>query len=513
MSADIEQIFSEAVGLHQSNKLLDAEKRYRDILDVAPDHANVLHLLGVTLMQQGRQREAIGHMEQAIALTTPQPVPEFHNNIATCLRAVGFLDRAITHLKTVAELKPNDAVAQLRLGLVLMENGKAADAVHYFQLATILKTDFAEAHNNLGIALRQVGKLHEAQLALRAAVALQPRDAGAHYVLGNILKDMGKIKEATASFETAAALDPTHTGAHWNTALAHLSRGDFTEGWKTYGWYTKIKGAAPLSFTQPAWDGGDLGGKTLLLYEEHGYGDTLQFIRYAREIRKHAGRVVVSCRPEMVRLLASAPGVDEAVSSGQPLPRFDYHASFFVLPQLMKTTVPSIPRGVPYLTPPAALVETWRARDILRPGRNAGIVWRGNKKTDARRTMTVDQAARLCMVPGFHWVSLQVGAEPAEDAALSAQNVKNAGTFFTDWADTAALVSALDLVVTVDTAVAHLAGALGKPVWIMLPFVPDWRWLLERADSPWYPTARLFRQPAADDWDAVITAVAAALKV
>lgn len=512
MSGDIEQIFSEAVRLHQSNKTVDAEKCYREILATAPDHANVRHLLGVTLMQQGRQREAIGHMEEAIALTADQPVPEFHNNLATGLRAIGFLDRAVTHLKVVADLKPNDAVAQLRLGLVLMENGKAADAVHYFQLATILKTDFVEAHGNLGVALKQVGKLQEAQQALGAALALQPRDANNHYVLGNILKDLGKVREAITSFQTAATLDPTHAGAQWNTALVHLLNGDFAEGWKTYGWYTKIRGAAPLSFDQPAWDGGDLGGKTLLLYEEHGYGDTLQFIRYAREIRKHAGRVVVSCRPEMAQLLASAPGVDEVVSSGQPLPPFDCHASFFVLPQLMKTTVPSIPRDVPYLTPPAALVDAWRARDILRPGRNAGIVWRGNKQTDARRAMTAEQAARLCAAPGFNWISLQVGAEPAEDAALSAHNVKSAGALFMDWADTAALIAALDLVVTVDTAVAHLAGALGKPVWIMVPFMPDWRWLLERDDSPWYPTARLFRQPAADNWDAVIAAVAGEIK-
>jgi Flp pilus assembly protein TadD len=212
VSGDIEEIFSEAVRLHKSNKLVDAERRYRDVLALAPHEANVFHLLGVTLMQQGRPREAVGHMEQAIALTAQHPVPEFHNNIATSLRAIGFLDRAIMHLRMVAELKPDDADAQFRLGLVLMENGKAADAIHYFQLATILKTDFAEAHNNLGIALRQVGRLREAQQALRAALALQPRDAGTHYMLGNTLKDMGKIKDAAASFQAAAALDPAHAG-------------------------------------------------------------------------------------------------------------------------------------------------------------------------------------------------------------------------------------------------------------------------------------------------------------
>jgi tetratricopeptide (TPR) repeat protein len=512
VSGDLEQIFNEATRLHKSGKLLDAEKGYRDVLALTPDHPNVLHLLGVTLMQQGRTREAIGHMEQAIALTAQAPVPEFHNNIATGLRAAGFLDKAVAHLQKVAELTPDDAVAQFRLGVVLLEHEKPDDAINCLQIATILKTDFAEAHINLGIALKQVGRLQEAQQALRAGLALQPRDAGTHYMLGNVLKDMGKVNDAAASFETAVALDPTHAGAQWNLALAYLSRADFVQGWKTYGWYTKIKGAVAPPFTQPSWDGGDLSGKTLLLYEEHGYGDTFQFVRYAREIRKRAGRVIVYCRPEIARLLAGTPGVDDVITTGQTPPAFDYQAAFFSLPQIMKVDLATIPRDVPYLTAPAALVEAWRGSDVIRPGRNAGIVWRGNKWTDARRVMTAEQAMRLCAMPGFNWVSLQIGAEPAERTLLSASNVKDAGALVSDWADTAALISSLDMVVTVDTAVAHLAGALGKPVWIMLPFVADWRWLIERTDSPWYPTARLFRQPKADDWDAVIAAVAAALK-
>ena len=511
MPSDLQQIFSEAVRCHQAGRLGDAEKMYRDLLAVEPRHADVLHLLGMVEMQGGRHREGVAHIEQAIALTAARPVAEFHSNIATGFRALGLLDRAADHLKIAATLKPADAIAHFRAGLLLMEKAAYGEAMPYFRNAVALKTDFAEAHSNLGAALKHLGKLQEALEALRTAASLQPRDAAARYSLGVVLKDMGRLKEAIACFEAATALDPQHAGAQWNMALGHLLSGNFQEGWKTFDWYKKIKGAKVRSYSQPPWDGGDLAGKTILLYEDHGYGDTLQFARYAREIGARAGRVLVSCRPELARLLSRVPGVDAVVGAADPLPPFDCHASFFELPMVMGTSVQNIPSDVPYFVPPADLVGAWHGRNLLKPGLNAGIVWRGNKKTDPRRAMTVQQVAKICAVPGFNWLSLQVGVEPDEQEVLSRVGIADCGDVLSDWADTAALIATLDLVVTVDTGVAHLAGALAKPVWIMLPFVPDWRWLLERTDSPWYPTARLFRQPAIAGWDAVVHDVAQAL--
>ena len=503
MSNDLQQLLSEAVLQHKAGRLDAAEKLYRDLVAAEPQHIDGLHLLGVVQMQCGRYHEAVAHIEQAIALTAAKPVAEFHNNVATGLRALGLMDRAVGHLKTVVTLKPIDAAAHFRVGLVLMESGNHAEAVPYFRNAIALKADYAEAHSNLGAALKHLGKLGEAISAFKSALSLQPRVAAAHYALGVVLKDAGKVTEAVACFEAATALDPEHAGAQWNMALGRLLCGDFTEGWKTFGWYTKVKSANARHFTQPAWDGRPLAGQTILLYEEHGYGDTLQFLRYAGEIKKHAGRVLVSCRPEMARLASSAPGVDAVISDKDPIPAFDVHASFFALPMLMGTTLQSIPGEVPYFFPQSDLVAAWRRRGVLKAGVNAGIVWRGNKKTDARRAMETAHVAKICAVPGVNWLSLQMDVTPEEQGLLSAAGVQGCGSLVSDWADTAALISTLDLIVTVDTGVAHLAGALGKPVWILLPAVPDWRWLLERADSPWYPTARLFRQPAADDWDAV----------
>jgi tetratricopeptide (TPR) repeat protein len=509
---DLKMLFDEAVRLHRSGHVIDAEKAYRDILKLEPDQVDAIHLLGVLQIQCGRHWEGIAQIERAIALTAATPVAEFHSNIATGLRAVDLLDRAINHLKTVVTLKPTDADAHQRAGLVLMEAGAYADAAAYFSNAIALKVNFAEAHNNLGLALKQMGKYDEAVKAFRGALAAQPQNAAAHYNLGVVLKDMGAVADAAACFNKAAAFDPQNAAAQWNRTLAYLLCGDFAEGWKTFDLYAKISGAASRHFSQPAWDGGSLTGKTILLYDEHGYGDTLQFARYATDIAKQASRVVVQCRQDLMRLLATAPGVAEVVRVGDPLPPFDYHASFFVLPKLMATRMETIPSAVPYLFPPPEAVKAWQARGVLKAGKNAGVVWRGNTKTDPRRAVPIAQMAKIFAVRDFNWLSLQVGADEAEQNALADAGVQDCSGGLHDWADTAALISGLDVVVTIDTAVAHLAGALGKPVWVLLPRLPDWRWLLERRDSPWYPTARLFRQSGEADWDVVVSDVIKALE-
>jgi len=509
---DLQTLFSEAVRLHKSGHVIDAEKAYRDILKVEPDQVDAIHLLGVLQIQCGRNWEGIAQIEQAIALTAANPVAEFHSNIATGLRAVGQLDRAINHLKKVVTLKPTDAAMHQRAGLVLMEAGAYADAAAYFSNAIALKADFAEAHNNLGLALKQMGKYDDAIKAFRRALATQPQNAAAHYNLGVALKDIGAVADAAACFNKATALDPQNAAAQWNRTLAYLLCGDFEEGWKTFDLYARISSAAPRHFSQPAWDGGSLAGKTILLYDEHGYDDALQFARYATDIAKQAGRVLVQCRPELARLLATVPGVAEVVRDQDALPPFDCHASFVVLPKLLATRMDTIPSAVPYLFPPPEAANAWQARGVLKAGKNAGVVWRGHTKTDSHRAIPIAQMAKVFAVQGINWLSLQVGADEVERGVLAGAGVQDCGGALHDWADTAALISCLDVVLTTDTAVAHLAGALGKPVWILLPRVPDWRWLLERSDSPWYPTARLFRQSGEADWDGLIAEVVKALE-
>jgi tetratricopeptide (TPR) repeat protein len=337
-----------------------------------------------------------------------------------------------------------------------------------------------------------------------------------HCNLGNTLLDKKQPKEAIAAFLRCIAINPTVPEAHYNYSLALLTLGDFQQGWEEYEYRLKCKGLfLRRDFTQPQWDGSPLEARTILLYAEQGVGDALQFIRYLPLVEQRGGRIIVECQAELQRLFQTTAERCQIVADGQPLPAFDLHCSLLSLPRVFQTTLANLPQTVPYLQADAEETRKWQHRLADdSPIVKVGLAWAGNPdhKNDRNRSMKLARLAPLGQAPGVRFFSLQKGATAAQaKTPPPGMDLVDWTEELKDFADTAALIANLDLVIAVDTAVVHLAGAMGKPVWTLLPFVPDWRWLLEREDSPWYPTMRLFRQNSWGDWDSVITRVADAL--
>jgi hypothetical protein len=331
------------------------------------------------------------------------------------------------------------------------------------------------------------------------------------------LQDRLQYGEAAGHYRRALEVDGEYADAHWNLSLALLTMGNMPEGWREYEWRWKMRGLfQPRSFARPLWDGKAAQGRTILLHAEQGMGDTLQFIRYAPLVAERGLTVIVECQQEVAELVRGVRGIHQVVARGQQLPAFDVHCPLLTLPLLFGTTVESIPAQAPYLAADRLLQEQWRERlAASAPGLKAGLVWAGKPthRKDSRRSCALSAFAPLARVEGISWHSLQKG-EAAQQAAHPPEGMQ-----LTDWTDemkdfsvTAALVANLDLCISVDTSVAHLAGALGKPVWTLLPYEPDWRWMLGREDSPWYPTMRLFRQELPGQWGPVMARLAGELQ-
>jgi tetratricopeptide (TPR) repeat protein len=475
--------FDLALQHHQAGRLQEAEQLYRQVLAQQPEHAIAMHHLGLIAHKVGRNDAAVNLMRQAIALDPN--LPDAYNNLGAALQGTGQLDEAIAAYRQAIVLQP----------------------IH------------AEAHSNLGSALKRKGQLDEAIAVYRRAIALNPNFPEAHNNLGNALRDKGQLDEAITAFRQAIALRPDYADAHCSLAVALLARKDFQEGWEEYEWRWKgnarILRPPPQKFIQPQWDGRPLESRTILLYTEQGFGDAIQFIRYVPLVAERGGKIIIACQAQLQRLFKINSRGWQIVSDGEILPRLDLHCPLLSLPRVFHTTLPGIPQTVSYLQADAEAAIRWQLRLTSQsPIVNVGLAWAGSptNTNDRNRSMKLASLAPLAQVPGVRFISLQKGK-----AAVEAKTPP-VGMQLIDWtedlkdfADTAALIANLDLVIAVDTAVVHLAGAMGKPVWTLLPFVPDWRWLLERDDSPWYPSMRLFRQPSLGDWDSVIARVVAAL--
>jgi len=476
------QTFQTATEHHRAGRLGQAEPLYRQVLAQEPNHADALNQLGYLLYQTGRYQEALHLIGRAI--DGDPSIAEYHNNLGLALAALDLTDRAIAAYRQAAALNP----------------------------------DLPEIHNNLGNTLEAVGQLDQAVAAFRHALALRNDLAEVWDNLSRVLKNQGHFDEAMAVAKEAVRLRPDLASAHFNLGLLHLLMGDLQQGWAEYEWRWKFLETCvprPL-FDQTLWDGGDLAGRRILIHAEGGFGDTLHFVRFVPLVVQRGGRVIFGCPKELLRLLQGLGGIEQLVPSGQAVPEFDVQCPAASLPRALNITWANLPAHVPYLRADTVKVESWRRRLLVGEGRlKIGLVWAGRPDfaNDQNRSMPLSRLAPLGGVPGTWFCSLQKGA--AGQQALAGPP----GLELTDWtgelddfADSAALIANLDLVVTVDTAVAHLAGALAKPVWVLLPFVPDWRWMLQREDSPWYPTMRLFRQRRPDDWDAVIDRVVEALR-
>jgi tetratricopeptide (TPR) repeat protein len=538
-----------AIGHHRAGRLREAEALYRQILARQPKHAVAMHHLGAIAHHRGHNEIAVDLLRRALVLNPNWP--EAHSNLGNILRDSGKLDEAVAACRQAIALRPVYAEAHNNLGLALNAKVQVDEAIACYHQAIALRPNFAEAHNNLGNALRNKGQIDEAIVAHRQAIALNPKLPEAYHNLGIALQDNGQIEEAIVVYRQAVALKPNYIKAyinlgnalkengqldeaiaafrraidvqadfaevHMNLAMALLARGDFQEGWQEYEWRWKCEDfSSPVrNLPQPRWDGCALEGSTITLYPEQGLGDTMQFIRYLPLVARRGAKIVFICQPELQRLLKPMAQGCEIVPLGQPLKAFDFQSPLLSLPRLFGASLDSIPKTVPYLQPDAEHASAWRQR--LAPYASSikvGLVWAGRPahKNDRNRSMKLATLAPLGHVPGVHFFSLQKG-EAAAEAKTPPEGLELVDWTeeLTDFADTAALIANLDLVLAVDTAVVHLAGAMGKPVWTLLPFVSDWRWLVEREDSPWYPSMRLFRQLSRGDWDSVIKRVADSL--
>ncbi len=477
-----------------------------------PQSAEAQLALGNACMQAGRYADAAAAYARSLAAAPGNA--SAHNNLAVAFAEQRLFDRAIPHYREALRLDPRYAEAHYNLGNALRELARYGEAVACYDRALALRPDWPGAHCNRGLALAAQGQQGSAEAAYRAALALDPDHAEAQNNLGLAVQLQGRLDEARAHFDRALELAPEFASPHANRAQLALLHGDFQRGWPEYEWRWRLPGVLLPRIAVPVWDGSPPAGRTILLRAEQGFGDTLQFVRFAAVLERAGARAIVECQPALTALLAKARGVHAAVPRGSRLPRCDFQIPLASLPAALGVReLAGIPVEVPYLAVDQARRDGWRTTLAQYEGGKIGIAWRGNPKhpQDCHRSIPQARFAALGAVPGVTLVSLQAGerargipgvVEPAPDPERSPLP-------FEDWA---ALIAALDLVITCDSVMAHLAGALGVPVWIALPLVPDWRWLLGRDDSPWYPTARLFRQTGLDDWDPVFARMAAALR-
>jgi tetratricopeptide (TPR) repeat protein len=418
---------------------------------------------------------------------------------------------AVLALQKAVALRPDYAAAYSNLGNALCGVHAFDLAVQAINHAITLKPDFTGAHYNLGMAMENLGRFDLAAAAYERALRLDPDYADAANNLANVLHSGGRLDEAIAAYRRAVAMRPQFAWAHWNLGLALLASGDYAEGWREFEWRLKVDepGHPRPNFREPRWDGRDLGGRRILLWTEQGFGDMIQFARYVPVVVARGGKPILYCPGNLTRLFSRLSGV-EVVERGQPLPAFDVECPLMSLPLVLGTTLRTIPDSVPYLSGDP---DAWRSRLIPDGRRSVGLAWSGRRAPDPRRTVPSDQLAPLAKVSGVRWISLQRADAQTPHAPPPSELAMDDWTSeLNDFADTAALIHHLDLVVTIDTAVAHLAGAMGKPVWLMLPYVADWRWTPRQERTPWYGTMRLFRQSRPSDWTTPLAAVVEAMK-
>jgi len=473
--------YGQAVALHQAGRHAEAERLYRSVLKRAPLHADALHLLGLSLCQSGRYTEALTYLNRAL------------------LQRPGWVEVLINR------------------GNALQELGQPVRALADFDAALALQPDHPEALGNRGVTFYALGRLEEALADYDRALAQRPAYPEALHNRGNALRALNRNVEAIECFEAALALQPDDAEARLHLAMSRLLEGDYAAAWPDYQWRWKTRQYAPQRriFPQPEWLGHRaLAGRTILVHAEQGYGDTLQFCRYCASLRDLGATVVLEVQLALTRLLQGQEGTSRVLARGESLPDFDFHSPLLSLPGALNTTLATIPARLPYLAADPALMAAWAESLGPRQGLRVGLVWSGNPGhlNDPNRSASLADYDPLLALP-CSFVSLHKALRKADHATLrSRPQLRHFGERLGDFADTAAVVAQLDLVITVDTAVAHLAGALGKPTWVLLPYAPDWRWLLERRDSPWYPGMRLFRQAAAGDWGGVVTEAARELR-
>ncbi|MDR3633358.1 MAG: tetratricopeptide repeat-containing glycosyltransferase family protein [Isosphaeraceae bacterium] len=505
------------IALARQRRFEDAVGRLEEALRLRPSYPEAQNNLGNTFRSMGRLDEAIASYRRA--LTLKPDYPEANNNLGNALAEQIQLEEAAVCYREAIRLNPRYAEAHNNLGNTLARLGQDDEAELCYQKALRYNADYAEAHNNLGNALAEKSRLAEAVACYHQALRIKSDYAEAYNNLGITLVKQGKHAEAERCYQDALRLKPDYADAHLNRALGWLQSGNFEQGWSEYEWRWSVRETTRPKLTGPAWNGEPLGGRTILLYSEQGLGDTLQFIRYAAQVKRRGGVVLLESQRQLIPLLSRCKGIDRFIPRGATPPEYHCHCALMSLPRVFRTRVANVPAAVPYLSADPGLVAAWRDRLCQSPGFRIGINWQGNPqyKGDRLRSISLKTFARLAEIPGVRLISLQKhhGVEQIREVAdqfdveeLRAPYDDVAGAFM----DAAAVIMNLDLVITSDTALAHLAGGLGATTWMPLSWSADWRWMEHRTDTPWYPTMRLFRQLDPGDWESVFERMATELR-
>lgn len=469
------------------------------------DAGVVYAAMGDACLGLDRLYEAAGHYRTALAREPENTAAAV--NLGTALQRLGRHKDALAAYETALRLEPSNLAAMTNLGVALQETGMLEDSLAILKCAAALDPTDPGIRTDLAVSLHKAGELDAAEQALNRAIAADSGFGRAWSNLGNLLQDRLMLSEARMAHESALAIDGDDPDFHWNHAITLLLAGRLEEGFAEYEWRRRNPGFGPRQVTGPAWDGGDAAGRSILLFTEQGLGDAIQFARYAPLLAKAGADVILACPKKLAPLFAT---LDEAVTVVGDLNAagpYDCQAPLMSLPHLMGTTLESIPADTPYLSPPP---ETASPLPASSGRKRVGLVWGGNpERADARhRSVSLETLRPLFDVDGLDWMSLQIGA-PRKQILETGLRLKDLAP---DLPATAAAIMELDLVITVDTSIAHLAGALGRPFWVLLSHAPDWRWMLDRDESPWYPTARLFRQPSSGDWASVVDDIRSALQ-
>lgn len=503
----------------EQKKFLESISSYEKAIQFKPDFAMAHNNLGIILREQGRSQEAIHHHLRAIMI-----IPEYaeaHYNLGNALSDQEKYEEACLCFRKALTIKPQYSESYLNLGNALRRLNRMDEAIDCFKAALKIRPNYTQAYYNCGSAFLEKYKLNEAIQYLQQAIALDPNYVNAYLNLGNSFRSNGQFNEALDCYKQALALREDYAEVHVNEGFTRLMMGDFVTGWAKNEWRKQIFGMTPYGLTGNTWGGENLQGKDILLYCEQGLGDSIQFIRYAKTVKDSgAHRVFLLCPKDLARLFIASDGIDQIYTDLSQVPPYDYHAALLSLPHIFRTDINTIPSSASYLSIQEEPHSLWKDRLKSYSGLKVGIVWAGNPRIDLHNAHLIDQRRSihlqkfrsLSVIPNIHLFSLQKGAPALQiKAASPSLKIIDMMDLVEDFADTAAFISNLDLVIGVDTSVIHLAAALGKPCWVLSRYDGCWRWLLNREDSPWYPSLRIFRQSEINDWSPTIAKVHDAL--
>jgi len=511
---NIEQLFNQAIDYQQTGQLSEAIVLYQQLLAINPQHSDALHYYGLAIADTGNRQQGIELIKQALAINPHSA--QTYNNLGFIYEDEGQLQQAKECYEKALQLKPDYSDAYCNLGGVYQSEHNLPQAIDCYHHALLLDPQHSYSHYNLA-ALYQLQHNYLAAIThYQHVLSINPQHQNALFNLALVYAQQNNLPDAIAFYQQVLNLDPHHAMAHFNLAIVYLTAGDYLKGFAEFEWRWQVRaGIEPKKVFPHAqeWEGQFFGNKTLFLYFEQGAGDAIQFIRYVRDISEHYGKsIIMQCPRVLMSLFATIPEITTLIATeDSDFPPFDYYLSLLSLPRVLKTSLKTIPVPIPYLKATKKITIPY---SINKAKFNIGFVWAGNPahENDKNRSVDISYFANLTALKETQFYSLQLGQQAQQLSQLNAANpVLNLAQYIAEFADTAAIIAQMDLIICVDTATAHLAGALGKPIWIVLPFVPDWRWLLERHDSPWYPSMRLFRQTEAGNWQTVFASLKEAL--